>query len=157
MTEKKKSILTGVLFLAFGAFMVFQSAGIAPKMKNDMGSGVFPLWLGILIIAIALLRLATGLRMKENGDAGKEKTRASDMPGGWQTIVLLSAYVLAFSSVGFLISTTVYLFLQMWILTPKEKRSVLKFAVIALAAALFVYLIFVYAINIPLPKGLFGF
>lgn len=153
MTDKKKNILTSVLFLAFGAFVFFESLGIKHVMKNDVGSAFFPKVISVAMMAVALIRLVMALREKE----GEAKASDSDMKGGWETILLMCAYVLAFQAVGFIIATIVFLFLEMLVLTPKEKRSIPLLAGLSLVVPFGIYTLFVYVINTPLPKGLFGF
>lgn len=153
MTDKKKNILTSILFLAFGAFVFFESLGIKHVMKNDVGSAFFPKVISVVMITVALVRLVMALREKEEA----AKATDSDMKGGWETILLMCAYVLAFQPVGFIISTIVFLFCEMLVLTPKEKRSMPLLAVLALVVPVGIYTLFVYVINTPLPKGLFGF
>lgn len=153
MTNKKRNLIVSIMFLAFGVFLFVQALGIKHMMKNDVGSGFFPKVIGVAIIVVALIRLVMTLREPE----GAAKKSNSDMKGGWMTIVLVVLYVLAFNSVGFLISTAVYLFLQMLVLTPAEKRKIPLLAFISVAAPLFIYVLFVYVINTPLPKGIFYF
>ncbi len=154
MSDKKKNILTSVVFLAFGAFVYVQSLGIKHMMANDVGSAFFPKVISVAMIAVAAIRLVMALREPEKekkGDTG------NDAKGGLITILLILAYVMAFNSVGFLISTAIYLFLQMLVLTPAEKRKLPMLAIISIVAPLFIYTLFVYVINTPLPKGIFGF
>lgn len=72
-------------------------------------------------------------------------------------ILLLCIYVLAFQPVGFILDTIVFLFLEMLVLTPKEKRNLPLLGILSVATPFIIYTLFVYAINTPLPKGLFGF
>ena len=153
MTDKKKNILVSGLFLVFGAFVFFESLGIKHMMKNDVGSAFFPRVISIAIMAVAAIRLVLALREKE----GQAKASKADMKGGWETILLVGAYVLAFNSVGFLISTAIYLFLQMLVLTPADKRSIPLLGAVSLITPVFIYVLFVYIIHTPLPKGIFGF
>ncbi len=154
MSDKKKNILTSVIFLAFGAFVYIESLGIKHMMANDVGSAFFPKVISIAMIAVAVVRLVMSLREPETEKKGGT---GNDPKGGLLTILLILAYVMAFNSVGFLISTAIYLFLQMLVLTPAEKRKLPILAIISIAAPLFIYTLFVYIINTPLPKGIFGF
>ncbi len=155
MTQNKKDILVAVLFIALGAFIYIQSMGIEPLMNNDVGSGFFPKVVAIVIIAIAAAQLILTLKDKDQNVAGK--TTDKDMAGGWITVVLIGLYVLVYQSVGFLISTAVYLFLQILVLCPEEKRNIPLFGFISIITPVFIYTMFVYLINMPLPKGIFGF
>ena len=67
------------------------------------------------------------------------------------------AYMFAFQPVGFIISSAIYLFLQMLILSNKENCKPILFLIISVALPVAVDALFVYAIHMPLPVGLFGF
>lgn len=153
MTDRKRNLIVSLVFMAFGVFLLIESMGIKQMMKNDVGSGFFPKVISVAIIAFSLIRLVMTLLEP----VGEKKTSNSDMAGGWLSILLIGAYVVAFRPIGFIIDTIVYLFLQMLVLTPKEKRNIPLLGVIAVVAPLCIYTLFVYAINTPLPKGIFGF
>lgn len=153
MTEKKKGIIVSVIFLAFSLVLVIFARQLKPMMQNDVGSGFFPTVIGVAMCAISVFRLILALREKE----GEAKKSGDDIKGGLETLILVGAYCIVFSSVGFIISTIVYLFLQILILTPAEKRSIPVTIAISVIAPFVIYGLFVYLINTPLPKGLFGF
>ncbi len=153
MTDKKKGIITSVIFLVFSIVMVVFARQIKPMMQNDVGSGFFPTVIGVAMCAISVLRLVMAVREKE----GEAKKSGDDIKGGLETLILVGAYCIVFSSVGFIISTIVYLFLQILVLTPAEKRNIPITIAISLIAPFVIYAMFVYLINTPLPKGLFGF
>ena len=153
MSSKKKSLLTSVLFLAFGVFLFIESLGVKHMMKNDVGSGFFPKVIAIAIIAVAAIRFIMALREKET----ENKASDSDMLGGWLTVALIGLYVIAFNTVGFIISTIIYLFAQILVLTPKEKRNWITISIISIVAPFALYTLFTHVISSPLPKGLFGF
>lgn len=153
MSEKKKGILTSILFLAFSVVMIVFARQYKPMMKNDLGSGFFPMVVGFAMCALSVLRLVLAIREKEE----PAKKSGDDLMGGLATIILIGGYCIAFNPVGFIISTMVYLFLQILILTPKEKRSWPITIAISLIAPIAFYALFVYAINTPLPKGLLSF
>ena len=153
MTDKKKELVTSVIFLAFSIVMIIFARQLQPMMQNDVGSGFFPTVIGVAMCAISVFRLILALREKET----EAKKSGDDLKGGLETLVLIGAYCIVFNSLGFIISTIVYLFLQILILTPAEKRSFPVTIAISLIAPFAIYALFVYAINTPLPKGLFGF
>lgn len=153
MSDKKKGIITSILFLAFSIVMIVFARGIKPMMKNDLGSGFFPMVVGIAMCALSVLRLVLAVREKE----GVVKKTGDDLMGGLATTILIGGYCIAFNPVGFIISTMIYLFFQILVLTPKEKRSWPVTIAISLIAPVAFYVLFVYAINTPLPKGLLSF
>ena len=156
MSQKKKDILVSVIFIALGVFMYIQSMNFKPLMKNDVGSGFFPKIVAAVIMAVATVNLLLTLKIKEK-ESDKKANKKSDLFGGWISVALIGLYVLVYNSVGFLISTAVYLFLQILVLCPKEKRNIPLFGTISVLTSVFIYTMFVYVINMPLPKGIFGF
>lgn len=157
MSHKKKDIFVSVIFIALGVFMYIQSMNFKPLMNNDIGSGFFPKIVAIVIMTIATANLLLAFKNKSEDDAKEAKSKDSDLFGGWVTVALIGIYVLVYNSVGFLISTAAYLFLQILVLCPKEKRNIPMFGVISVITSVFIYAMFVYAINMPLPRGIFGF
>ena len=153
MTNKKKGIITSLLFLAFSILMIVFAKDIKPMMKNDLGSGFFPMVVGIAMCGLSVLRLILAIREKET----ENKKSGDDLMGGIGTLILIGGYCIAFSPIGFIISSIIYLFLQILLLTPKEKRNWLTISLISVITPFAFYALFVYLINTPLPKGLFGF
>jgi putative tricarboxylic transport membrane protein len=153
MTDRKRNLIVSFVFMAFGIFLFIESMSIKQMMKNDVGSGFFPKIIAGAIIVMSLIRLIVTL----SEPVGEKKKSNSDMAGGWLSILLVGIYVATFKPVGFIVSTIIYLFLQMLVLTPKDKRNIPQLAIIAIIAPLFIYVMFVYALNTPLPKGIFGF
>lgn len=151
---KKKNLAISIVFLLFGAFVYYQSLGIKTLMSNDVGSAFFPKFIAISIIVIAVIKII--LTLKDRSVIKRQESK-TDLSGGWLTILLLGVYVIVFAEVGFLISTAVYLFLQILLLTPKDKRRYPLLAIISVATPIFIYTLFVYIIRMPLPKGIFGF
>ena len=153
MSNKEKNLVVSLVFMAFGIFLFVESMGIKHMMKNDVGSAFFPKVVAVAITGVSVIRLIMTLREP----ASERKKSNSDLKGGWLTIVLIAAYVMAFQPVGFIISTMVYLFLQILVLVPKEKRSWPLTVIISVVSPIAIYALFTYAISSPLPKGIWGF
>ncbi|MDY3280768.1 tripartite tricarboxylate transporter TctB family protein [Dysosmobacter sp.] len=153
MSEKKKNLVTSIVFLLFGVFVYVQSLGIKHMMKNDVGSAFFPKVISVAMIIFGVICLVQSLRAEEK----ESKKTDSDKKGGWLTVLLIAGYVLIFEPVGFLISTMIYLFLQILVLTPAEKRKWPVIIAISVIAPLAIYTLFVYVISTPLTKGIFYF
>lgn len=70
------------------------------------------------------------------------------------SLVLLAASIFLLEYVGFLIIGAVYLFLQILILSPKEKRKPIRYALLSIVISAAVYLLFVRAFHVMLPNGI---
>lgn len=154
MTKKVKEILISVVFMLVGIFIYLQAMNIKPLMKNELGSGYFPKVVAGTMIVLSILNIFLNLRKTHIEDESNTK---SDLFGGLSTIALIGIYSFLYQKVGFLIGTSIYLFLQILILAPKEKRNIMLFAIISVVFSVFVYYLFTRIINMPLPKGIFGF
>lgn len=163
MTENRRDLIGSILFLVFGAFMFIQSIPIVPIMGRDLGSGFVPKIVAGAIIVTAAVKLVFALTaMSKETKAEKEKaiqkkkdqSADDDMKGGLFTIASLLVYALIFQSVGFIISTVLYLFVQIMVLSDKTNRKPVLFAIISVAATLFIYVVFVHLIKMPLPAGI---
>lgn len=156
MTSKKSDILCSAIFLVFGAAMAYFSLGINKMIETDVGSGFVPKFIAICIMIVAAAKLILTLTEKKPTATAAKKSN-SDLPGGVGTVALMAAYMLSFEPVGFLLSSMVYLFAQILLMSNRENRKPLLFAVISVVLPLIIDLLFVFVIKMPLPKGIFGF
>ena len=154
MTNKQREILCSVLFLVFGAFVFIQALPIKPVMGKDIGSGFMPKIIGASIIVIAAVKLVLTLISKAS-DA--KASTDDDLKGGLWTIAALLAYVLLFDRLGFILSTALYLFVQILVLSNEQNRNLKLFAAISVVTPVAIYALFVYVIKMPLPAGLLNF
>lgn len=172
MSDKMKNIISSIGFLALGAFFYMQSTGIKIIMKKDLGSGFFPKVIGISMVVMALVELFLTVFNKKNEEgngslerieekAEQEEPAAeaaaeadTDRKGLILTIVAMCCYAVLFDGLGFILSTILYLFAQITILSTEKNRNYPLFVGISVAASFIIYGIFVYLIGMPLPTGL---
>lgn len=154
MNKKIRDITCSLLFLVTGIFIYAQALGIKSMMGKDIGSGFMPKVIAVSLVAISGLKLILTVLDKSKSQAKKEDV---DNMGGLLTISALLFYVLTFEILGFIISTAAYLFFQMTILSNDKNRKIALFAVISISVSVVIYALFVYAIDRPLPYGIFGF
>ena len=160
MTEKTKNLICSVGFLLIGAFIYVQASEIKVVMAKDLGSGFFPKVVGVAMILMALLELVLTLVAAKKDPAEAEKTEDTaddDKKGMLLTILCMVGYAALFEPLGFIISSALYLFLQITVLSNQKNRKLPLFAVISLVTSVFIYVVFVYLINMPLPMGLIEF
>lgn len=156
MTNKQRDICCSFIFLLFGAGMMYLSFGVKKMIESDVGSGFVPRFIAACIIVAAVAKLVLTL-MDKSPSASKKDSKESDLLGGLGTVGIMAAYVFSFESVGFLLSSMVYLFTQILLMSNKENRKPILFAVIAILMPLAVDILFVFVIKMPLPKGILGF
>ena len=156
MTNKIRDILCALIVIAFGAAMIYYVKDVRRVIRTDVGSAFVPTLIGWCIVVTGACKLLYSIftHMKEES---KKIVFDQDMFGGIATIILMVLYMIAFQPVGFVVSSAVYLFLQMLLFSEKSNRKIVLFAVIAVVLPLAVDALFVYVIHMPLPVGVFGF
>ena len=156
MTNKIRDMICSVIMLVFGAGMLILARDIPHKIQSDVGSAYVPTVIAICIIVVAVAKLVLSMT-KKDPFANKKIVIDQDWAGGIGTIVLMFVYMFIFEPVGFVFSSAIYLFVQMMILSNKNNRKPILFAAIAIILPIAVDALFVYAIQRPLPRGIWGF
>ena len=156
MTNKQRVVLCSALFLLFGAGMFYLSFGIKHRIPSDVGSAYVPKFIAICIMVVAGAKLI--LSLMDKSVSGKKKEGVEfDKLGGIGTVVLMFAYMLALEPVGFILSSIIYLFLQITLMSNEKNRKLPLFAIISVLLPIGVSALFCYVIKMPLPKGIIGF
>ena len=155
MNSKQLDMLCSAIFLAFGGLMLYFSLSIRHIIPTDVGSGYVPIFLSVCILITAGAKLALTLLDKKPPKAAAKS--ASDLAGGLGTVGLMLLYVIAFEPVGFLLSSMVYLFAQILLMSNRDNRRPVLFAAISVALPVGIALLFAYVIKMPLPVGILGF
>ena len=155
MDVRRNNIIISIIFILIGGFLYYEASFIKILIDKDIGSGFFPKVIGISMVIMALLNFCITLLDKRQK---KQENRSQD---DWKsfilTILCMIIYVAIFDSLGFILSTILYLFSQIIVLSKKENRNLPLFAGIAVLTAFAVYGIFVYLIGMPLPMGILEF
>ena len=156
MSNKIRDLILSVIMLVFGVAMIVLARDIPHKIASDVGSAYVPTFLGVCIIVVGAAKLILTV-LNKKPPADEKILFTQDALGGFGTIALMLVYMLALEPVGFIISSTVYLFVQMMLLSDKTNRKPVLFAIIAVLLPAAVDALFVYAIKMPLPVGILGF
>lgn len=160
-----KDLLTGIVAAAFSAFYLMQTSGI--KVFGGATAGVTAqtvprLW-GVAMLALSiLLILRSILAMRKKSEQDEEESlgflaRLKERREVVCTFALLILYAALMKPVGFIIMSIIYVYLQVWVLTPPEKRTK-KMHTIAGGLAVFfsvsLYFVFTKYLMVMLPPGI---
>ena len=155
--KKSGDLTVGIVFLAVAVVFYVLAGQLPPSLLGGVGSDFVPKILAVGTGILSVMQIVSGVKtMKKDfsGEAPKE-----DKPEYIRVLATVAAfgiYVTVMENVGYLISSIIYLFVQMVILAPKEKRNYLLLAVIAVVFNVVVYFVFRNALNVMLPKGILG-
>lgn len=169
MKAYKRDFYTGVVLLVFCGLYYWQTLSI--KVFTGIGatfisaSTVPQMWAAALGLMSVLL-LIRSIRAYAKDPDKKEASGVSislwfqDHVNALLTFVLLFVYAFAFSRLGYLLSTLIYIICQIPLLTEKEKRTKAlykKSVIISVIVSISTAFLFVEILKVPLPRGILGF
>lgn len=118
MDVRRNNIIISIIFILIGGFLYYEASFIKILMDKDLGSGFFPKVIGISMVIMALLNFCITLLDKRQK---KQENRSQD---DWKsfilTILCMIIYVAIFDSLGFILSTILYLFSQIIVLSKRK-------------------------------------
>jgi len=159
-SKKGVDVLSSLIMLAAGiAIYIISMPYQVEIFQYDPTDAWLPKVCGGAIALLSAVRLILSLCNKDEAYAKRSaatKEGSSNMIRGISSIVLLLFYVLCYGSLGFLLSTAIYLFVQMTFFTEKGQRHWLRTAIISVVFPIMVYLLFVKVLNYTLPTGILG-
>lgn len=171
MKNKYRDVFSSVFVIALAIFIAYFSKDIRVLKYTSVSANFFPRiialilgLLGTIQLVISILEVKkSGLNSMEDNTDVKEDTSSGSKIGriiscnaDWVSVILIMAYVFLLGKLGFIISSVVYLFLQMIVLSNSEKRKYLSLVLVAVIAPVIIYLIFTKVFGLMLPAGILG-
>ncbi len=160
-----KDLVTGIIAAAFSAFYLMQTAGI--KIFGGATAGVTAqtiprLWSGAMLVLSIILILRSIIAMRKRGEKSAEEQQGilaqlKERREVVYTFVLLILYAALMKPVGFIIMSILYVYLQVWVLTPPEKRTKKMHGIAGGLAVFFsvsLYFVFTKYLMVMLPPGI---
>ena len=152
---KKKEVVIGAAMLATGLIYLFLTANLPRKAFIDAAFVPYLLAAGMCILGVLQLLAAWGQAPREDAAAAEA---GPDYLTVGKTLGLIVGYIAVLQWLGFPIATVAYFYLQFLVLTPHDHRvSHGRYLLIALCAAVFIYVVFRHGFDLLLPAGLLDF
>ncbi|MCM3709140.1 tripartite tricarboxylate transporter TctB family protein [Sporosarcina luteola] len=151
----KNDRIIGLVIVAIGALMLFQTYILDyPVFLDDPGPKLMPQVIAILLVLCGIGLLAWPKKRVDSEEVTTEKNKKG-------TILMaiigasLICYVILLNWLGFIISTFVFLAFVIWILSEvRNKMTIVKSGLVSIVVTMSIYLIFVEALGILLPRFL---
>jgi putative tricarboxylic transport membrane protein len=149
---KLNDAVFGALFVALGAFVLWQVQGFPPIPGQQYGAGAFPGLIGAGFVAVGVLLALAGLRRR----AGVPWLRLADWTRSAPHLAALGAvvlgvvaYILWADDVGFLLLAPALLCVWLLVLRVRPALAI----VVAVVASLVIWFSFYKLLRVPLPWG----
>lgn len=158
--KKYGDIVVSIFFMALSVALI-AAAKMLPKSKvMEIGPDFMPMCIGVLTFILAAILLFLNVKNFKMHAAELEHATIADCDYKrvLLSILLVLVYVFILQSVGFIVSTLVYLPLQMLVLAPNDKRGgkdVIQLLIIDVVFTMAVFFLFRYGFKIVLPAGIF--
>ena len=167
--QYKLDIIPGIILAAFAIFYMLQ----VPKVRVFKSLGATPLtnhfvpylWGGAMLVLSLWLVIRGIMKYRRLKAQNAIPENEGIFAGLWEkrevifSFIALALYVGFMESVGFVITTCIYIFIQIIILTPAEKwaKNFIPALITALVTGCLLFYIFKVMLNVLLPVGIFGF
>jgi putative tricarboxylic transport membrane protein len=147
MTKERGGSL---IFLAAGIYGLVFSLQLPLGRWNQPGPAVFPLGLSILLCIFGILWSIRGKGAREKQVTVSLKGFVQKFITAIQIVGLTGAFILTFELLGYLLASTIYLFVLFFWVSRYRWRTALVLAIVFGAGS---WLFFEKLLATPLPKG----
>jgi putative tricarboxylic transport membrane protein len=146
-----------LLFLCSGIYGFYYSVQLPMGRWNEPGPGIFPFILSILLLIFGAVWFIRGKgRAKKEGEEENAGAYAfiKNLATPLKIVALTGLFILAFNRVGYLITSSLYLFiLLLWV----SRYRVVVSAVLGIAIGVGSWYFFSRILVVPLPQGFLPF
>jgi putative tricarboxylic transport membrane protein len=151
----RDELLPGIVILLFGAVTALLSLTMPLGTFRMAGTGMFPLFLGILLVILSGAFISKIL-LHGKGEQGKKDAPVESSKSPLQLILFLGAMVLAtlfLNPLGYPLISFLLMTALLRILGIKRWRQNIAISLVTAAGS---YFLFVKWLDIPMPKGCIG-
>jgi len=144
------------VWLLMGLFIIIASLSLL-KVGTvlEPGPGLFPLITGGLLSLLSLITLSKAfLKQSAENRCLRELWAGLNWSRSFLTLGALSVYVIVLNIIGFILTTLLLLFFLFRVMEPQRWKLVIGLSVLGSFGS---YFLFERLLQIPFPKGIFGF
>ena len=155
---KRNDAICGVIGMIVAIALFIGSAQIGEIENETIGADFVPKIVASLLFILSTVLLYQGKSgMAAEARAGEKKLDYVPYYKGTAVMfILLIIYCFTFSPLGFIVSSAIYLFLALLLMSKKEETKYKQFVVISIAGAVLIDLLFSQVFGIRLPMGILG-
>lgn len=157
--KKYGDFIVSIVFGALGIALIVGAKALPKSKVMEIGPDFMPTVIGGIIVVLSVILLVqTFMKFKKGGAEQEYAKDDSDYKRVALSLILALLYVFLLQKIGFIICTLVYLFCQIFVLAPDERRTkkdLLTYLIIDVVFTFVVFFLFRYGFKIVLPAGIF--
>jgi putative tricarboxylic transport membrane protein len=153
MARDKGNLIAGGVLVLFGVYVISVAVRLPYVSEVGPGPGFFPLWLGIglVLFAAGLMFAAFTSPVKEAKSESQSWQMAMRSLAGWVAVMTAIALL---GTIGFVLS---FVILTVFLIVALDRRPVVLAVGVGVGLAVVFHLIFSVALDVSLPKAVWGF
>ena len=151
---EKNDLISSLFWLGVG--VIFCVGAIRLGLYNGMpGAGLFPFMAGIILICLSIMFLIFTITKGKEGEIVREKffPEKDSLRKVLSSVFALFAYQMALEPLGYLLTTFLFMIFLLIFIEPQRWMISITIAFLTTGSS---YTIFVFLLNVRLPKGIFG-
>lgn len=157
MTRRKAELLASSIPLLLGIVLFIAAQYIETGAELSQGADFMPRLCSFLLMILSILLFISKFLSKDAGEENlDERKKGINIKKMIFNTVLLFIYILLLKPIGFVIITALYIFIQMFMFTPKEKQNYIFMVILSAVLPIVIYYLFVEVFQLILPAGLLG-
>ena len=160
MISKYRDVICGAVIMLIAVILFIATFSIKSLLGMKPGPEFMPRVASVLlfIVALGITVEAMGKLKDYVPEVIDDQEKAYRKAGNKKVIlsaILIAFYVFSLDTLGFVISTMIYEFCQMIVLTPNDKKkNYVLFGIITVVSTVFFYVVFTQYLFLMLPQGL---
>jgi len=153
----RADFVTGLLLSAFFGAALWEAWSFQYGTEFAPGPGFAPVWLSAIGLGVSLMIAAHGLSAVRGGAGSEQRAAPVLETGGLARVALtllgLAAMVLLVEPLGLVAALLLFL---LYLTLVVQRHGVAVGIGVSVGTVVFVYVVFVYFLEVPIPKGALG-
>jgi putative tricarboxylic transport membrane protein len=146
--------ISSLFLIVVSIIVCFASVTLGIGEFQNPGPGLLPFYTSLLLFFLSLMVLIKNLIAKDEGGDAIPLVLQGNLRKPASLIISLIGYVLTLNSLGYIISTSLLIFIMLFIFDSNPKKW-WKFLIVGVISANLSFLIFNKWLQVQLPIGLF--
>lgn len=157
--QRFEDLLLGVVFAAISVAYYYGASKLPPSKLFKIGADFMPKIYAVCLFIVSIAFIIFGIHNVKDGKEPRKKTEDFPVEYGRVTRVSLVfiAYALCWKPVGFVVSTAVFLIVEMFLFAPDNKKTskdALLYVLISIVTTAVLFYAFRNGFHILLPVGI---
>lgn len=148
-------LISVVLYVLTFHLRDFAAVRLGPDFVPRLIAVVFGI-LGVILLVQGITNLRQFKKVEEEEGKAPAEDDGEIKHAVMKSFLLFCLYISLLNLVGFIIMTSVYLFIQMILLAPASDRRYALFALVSVVTSVSAYYLFVAYFRIMIPAGILG-